>query len=164
MAVGQSLYGHVRGMTAPPPTMLGNCSRQSEEVYKTQTRSFIRDWLSLLAARRNVHAPLIVLVNTPSTAASSGKNVFGRDKGVISKLRTDFNTTKRDRCVQINLPPEGKDDPAVWVEVINKLKESILAAFDTAIMDREDDVKRGEAQRMTVGWNFCNWFLLKVRY
>jgi hypothetical protein len=23
-------------------------------------------------------------------------------------------------------------------------------------------VKRGEAQRLTVGWNFCTWFLLKV--
>jgi hypothetical protein len=66
-------------------------------VYKTQTRSFIRDWLSLLAARKNAHTPLIVLVNTPSTAAASGKNVFGRDKGVIAKLRTDFNTAKRDK-------------------------------------------------------------------
>jgi hypothetical protein len=66
------------------------------------------------------------------------------------------------RCVQINLPPEGKDDPATWVEVINKLKESIVAALDEAIVEREEDVKRGEAQRLTVGWNFCTWFLLKV--
>lgn len=70
--------------------------KQSDELYKNQTKSFIRDWLSLLAARRNVHAPLIVLVN-PSTAVSTGKNVFGRDKGVLGKLKTDFNTPKRDR-------------------------------------------------------------------
>ncbi|KAK1926038.1 trafficking protein particle complex subunit 10 [Papiliotrema laurentii] len=134
---------------------------ESDEVYKTQTRSFIRDWLSLLAARRNSHAPLIVLVNSASAAASSGKNVFGRDKGVIAKLRTDFNTSKRDRCVQVNLPPDGRADPAVWVEVINKLKESIVSALDSAVLEREEDVKRGEAQRLTVGWNFCTWFLLK---
>lgn len=66
-------------------------------MYKNQTKSFIRDWLSLLAARRNVHAPLIVLVNNANAAAAAGKNVFGRDKGVIAKLRTDFNNQKRDR-------------------------------------------------------------------
>lgn len=64
--------------------------------------------------------------------------------------------------MQINLPPGGKDDPAVWVEIINKLKESIVSAFDEAIVEREEDIKRGEAQRLTVGWNFCTWFLLKV--
>lgn len=64
--------------------------------------------------------------------------------------------------MQVNLPQEGRDDPATWVEVINKLKESIVTSFDTAIVEREEDVKRGEAQRVTVGWNFCTWFLLKV--
>jgi hypothetical protein len=64
--------------------------------------------------------------------------------------------------VQVNLPQIGVVDPAAWPETINKLKESIIAAFDGAILEREDDVKRGEAQRLTVGWNFCTWFLLKV--
>lgn len=50
----------------------------------------------------------------------------------------------------------------MWPDVINKLKESIVAAFDVAVCEREDEVKRGEAQRVTVGWNFCTWFLLKV--
>jgi len=42
-------------------------------------------------------APLIVLVNPPTAIATSGKNVFGRDKGVLGKLKSDFNTGKRDR-------------------------------------------------------------------
>lgn len=70
---------------------------QDSETYKNSTRSFIRDWLSLLSARRNAQAPLIVLVNPYSAAGSSGKTVFGRDKGVLGKLKTDFNTGKRDR-------------------------------------------------------------------
>lgn len=65
--------------------------------------------------------------------------------------------------MQVNLPPEGRDDPAAWPEVVNKIKESIVLAFDTAVVEREEEVKRGEAQRMMVGWNFCTWFLLKVR-
>ena len=66
------------------------------------------------------------------------------------------------RCVQVNLPAEGRDDPAAWPEVVNKIKESVVLAFDAAIVEREEEVKRGEAQRMMVGWNFCTWFLLKV--
>jgi hypothetical protein len=66
------------------------------------------------------------------------------------------------RCVQVNLPAEGRDNPAAWPEVVNKIKESVVLAFDAAIVEREDEVKRGEAQRMMVGWNFCTWFLLKV--
>jgi hypothetical protein len=62
----------------------------------------------------------------------------------------------------VNLPPTGASDPAAWVELVNKLKESIIVAFDAAILEREDDIKRGEAQRLHVGWNFCTWFLLKV--
>ena len=70
--------------------------------------------------------------------------------------------TRFYRCVQLNLPDEGTTDPTAWPAVINKLKESIVAAFDDAIVEREEEVKRGEAQRLTVGWNFCTWFLLKV--
>lgn len=45
--------------------------------------------------------------------------------------------------------------------MVNKLKDSLLLAFDSAVVEREEEVKRGEAQRVTVGWNFCTWFLLK---
>nr|XP_018266801.1 uncharacterized protein I303_00779 [Kwoniella dejecticola CBS 10117]OBR88959.1 hypothetical protein I303_00779 [Kwoniella dejecticola CBS 10117] len=136
------------------------------EVYKNQTRNFIRDWLSLLAARRHPHAPFIVLVNPPAPggqagSSSSGKSVWGKDKGVLGKLKTDFNVGKRDRCVQLNLPQPGTNDPAAWPELINKLKESLVSAFDSAIIEREEEVKRGESQRLNVGWNFCTWFLLK---
>ncbi|KAK8845493.1 hypothetical protein IAR55_006206 [Kwoniella newhampshirensis] len=135
---------------------------EDAEVYKNQTKNFIRDWLSLLAARRTPHAPLIVLVNPPNIAEKAGgKSVWGKDKGVLGKLKADFNVGKRDRCVQLNLPPAGANDPAAWPEVINKLKESLVTAFDGAILEREEEVKRGEAQRLTVGWNFCTWFLLK---
>lgn len=74
--------------------------KQDADIYKNSTRSFIRDWLSLLSARRNVHAPLIILVNPPS-AKDTGKNVFGRDKGILGKLKSDFNVGKRDRYVVV---------------------------------------------------------------
>jgi len=75
---------------------------QDSETYKNSTKSFIRDWLSLLSSRRGAIAPLIVLVNPPTAIASSGKNVFGRDKGVLGKFKSDFNTGKRDRFVSFS--------------------------------------------------------------
>ena len=60
------------------------------------------------------------------------------------------------------MPASGTSDPTAWPETINKLKEAIVVAFDMTVSEREDEVKRGEAQRLTVGWNFCTWFLLKV--
>lgn len=70
-------------------------------MYKNNTRSFIKDWLALLQSRKNGHTSLIVLVNAPTAlgAAQSSKNVFGRDKGIIAKLKADFNNNKRDMCV-----------------------------------------------------------------
>ncbi|RXK36754.1 hypothetical protein M231_05989 [Tremella mesenterica] len=136
-------------------------SCEDAEAYKSYTRSFIRDWLSLLAARRNVHAPLIVLVNPPSSTASAGKNVFGRDKGILGKLKADFNQGKRDRCVQVHIPSGDITDPTTWPEVINKLKESLVIAFDGAILEREEEIRRNDLNRLQPGWNFCTHFLLK---
>ncbi|WOO84693.1 Trafficking protein particle complex subunit 10 [Vanrija pseudolonga] len=154
---------HVSGSVLETP-LVNICfvACDDADIYKNNTRSFIRDWLSVLQSRRSSHTPLIVLVNpvTASGVAASTKNVFGRDKGVIAKLKTDFNT-KRDICTLLNLPPSGSTDPAAWPELLNKLKESIVLAFDASILEREEEVKRGEAQRLTIGWNFCTWFLLK---
>lgn len=71
---------------------------KDSDLYKNNTRTFIKDWLALLSSRRGSQVPLIVLVNPPSAsgAPQSSKNVFGRDRGIIAKLKTDFNTTKRD--------------------------------------------------------------------
>ena len=95
-SAGQSLFGIMRREVGCPwQRRPADRLEQNDEVYKSQTRSFIRDWLSLLAAKKTAYVPLIVLIN-PSTAAS-GKNVFGRDKGVFGKLKADFNINKKDR-------------------------------------------------------------------
>lgn len=65
------------------------------------------------------------------------------------------------RCVQLVWSPEH-DNPAAWAELINKIKEGILSAFDGAITQREEEVRRSEGQRQMPGWNFCTYFILKV--
>ena len=56
----------------------------------------------------------------------------------------------------------GQDNPAAWAEMLVKIKEGILAAFDSTITHRTDEVKRSQSQRLMPGWNFCTFFILKV--
>lgn len=66
------------------------------------------------------------------------------------------------RCTQL-IWSAGMDNPVAWGEFINRLKDGILSAFDLAIAIREDEVKRSDNQRQLPGWNFCTFFVLKVR-
>jgi hypothetical protein len=57
----------------------------------------------------------------------------------------------------------GQDNPAAWADLVGKMKDSVLAAFDSAVAQREEEVRRSEGQRSMPGWNFCTFFVLKVR-
>lgn len=57
----------------------------------------------------------------------------------------------------------GHENPAAWAEFINKLKDGLLSAFELSVIQRDEEVKRSESQRQMPGWNFCTFFILKVR-
>ena len=57
----------------------------------------------------------------------------------------------------------GNDNPLVWAEFVNKMKEGLVSAFDAAIEARQEEVKRSDNQQAMPGWNFCTFFILKVR-
>ena len=42
------------------------------------------------------------------------------------------------------------------------MRDGILSALDSAISQRDDEVKRSESQKQMPGWNFCTFFILKV--
>ena len=64
-------------------------------------------------------------------------------------------------CAQLTWSVDLKT-PAIWAEVISRVKEGVIAAFDLAVSQREEEVKRSEMQRTMPGWNFCTFFILKV--
>jgi hypothetical protein len=66
------------------------------------------------------------------------------------------------RCIQLAWPV-AKDNPAAWAELLSKVKDGLLSAFDTAVSQRDDEVRRSESQQSMPGWNFCTFFILKVR-
>ena len=65
------------------------------------------------------------------------------------------------RCVQLVWSAD-KDNPAMWADLVTKIKEGLLSAFDAALAQREEEVKRSEGQRQMPGWNFYTFFILKV--
>lgn len=50
----------------------------------------------------------------------------------------------------------------MWADLTTKIKEGVLSAFDSALAQREEEVRRSEGQRQMPGWNFCTFFILKV--
>lgn len=67
-----------------------------------------------------------------------------------------------NRCVQL-VWSYDHDNPTAWADLVNKVKDGVLSAFDFSVIQREEEVKRSESQRMMPGWNFCTFFILKVQ-
>ncbi|KAG5639493.1 hypothetical protein H0H81_000633 [Sphagnurus paluster] len=134
------------------------CQNTDVEGYRMAVKKQIKDWQSLVMTRKNQEW-LIVHIIRPDARTQTG-NFFQLKGSVFEKIKTDFNTEKRERCVQVAWSPET-DAPAVWAELINKIKEGLLSAFDSAVSQREEEVKKSEGQRQMPGWNFCTFFILK---
>lgn len=129
------------------------------DAYRNNIRKQIKEWHSTVSERKNQDW-LIVHVERPDARGSSS-GFFKVQSSVLDKIKTEFNSDKRDRCIQLVWSPQTHDNPTTWAEVINKIKEGILHAFDSAVTQREEDVKRSEGQRTMPGWNFCTFFILK---
>ncbi|KAG7092380.1 hypothetical protein E1B28_008737 [Marasmius oreades] len=133
-----------------------SCDNTDLEGYRSIVKKQIKDWHSMVTSRKNQEW-LILHVVRPDAKAPSG-NFFQLKGSVLDKIRADFNSEKRERCVQLLLTI---DNPAVWGEVINKIKDGVLLAFQSSVNQREEEVKRSEGQRQMPGWNFCTFFILK---
>ncbi|KAJ7452540.1 hypothetical protein B0H11DRAFT_2245998 [Mycena galericulata] len=134
------------------------CEDNDVETYKTSIKRQVKDWHSIVASRKNQEW-LILHIVRPDARTPSG-NFFQLKGSVLDKLKGDFNTDRRDRCVQLAWT-SGYGSPTAWAEFLNKLKDGLLSSFDLAVSQREDDVKRSESQRQMPGWNFCTFFILK---
>ncbi|OCH95045.1 hypothetical protein OBBRIDRAFT_788779 [Obba rivulosa] len=131
---------------------------EDNETYKATVKKQIKDWHSLVSQRRNQEWLIVHIVRPEGKAAQGG--IFQIKASVLDKIRADFNSDKRDRCVQLVWSPDY-EDPTAWADLIIKVKDGLLTAFDGALAQREDEVRRSEAQRHMPGWNFCTFFILK---
>ncbi|KAJ7751971.1 trafficking protein particle complex subunit 10 [Mycena metata] len=134
------------------------CEDTDLETYKNTIKRQVKDWHTVVTARKNQEWLILHVVRPDARTPSA--NFFQLKGSVSDKLKTDFNADRRDRCVQLAWT-SGYDNPAAWAEFVNKLKDGLLTSFDLAVSQREDDVKRSESQRQMPGWNFCTFFILK---
>ncbi|PSR94078.1 hypothetical protein PHLCEN_2v4506 [Hermanssonia centrifuga] len=131
---------------------------EDTETYKNTVRKQIKDWHTSTTQRKHQEW-LIIHIVRPDTK-SAGARIFQMKASVLDKIKADFNTDKRDRCVQL-VWSSDQENPTAWADLIGKVKDGILSAFDMAVLQREDEVRRSEGQRQMPGWNFCTYFILK---
>ncbi|CAA7265369.1 unnamed protein product [Cyclocybe aegerita] len=136
-----------------------HCEDNDLETYRNIHKRQIKDWHSNVTSRKNQEW-LILQIIRPDAARQQAGNFFQIKGSVFDKLKTDFNLERRDRCVQINWN-SGSDNALAWAELVNKMKEGLTFAFDSALVLRQEEVKRSENQQTMPGWNFCTFFTLK---
>ncbi|KAF8831376.1 hypothetical protein HHX47_DHR1000473 [Lentinula edodes] len=134
------------------------CENNDLEAYRATVKKQIKEWHATVSPRKNQEW-LILHVVRADTRVQSGA-FFTLKGSVLDKVRADFNTDKRERCVQL-VWSTGTNNPAAWAEFLNKLRDGVLSAFESAVIQREEDVRRSEGQRQMPGWNFCTFFILK---
>ncbi|KAM0790185.1 hypothetical protein ACM66B_005503 [Microbotryomycetes sp. NB124-2] len=126
------------------------------DVYRAAIRPQIKEWLDAVTQRPH-HEWLIVHV---TKGRNSGTKFYQRKGAVIDKIKADFNTTKRDRCLQV-AQAASAEDPTAWAEFQNKLKEVIVATFDSNVSLYEEDIRRADSQRQLEGWQYLPFFRQK---
>lgn len=87
---------------------------------------------------------------------------------ILEKLRADFNSSSKsnvDRVAQIHIAKAGQQTSAEskeqFLDLVEKLKVTILASFDLRVRQYEDDIRERDSQRNLPGWNFNTFFILK---
>lgn len=123
-----------------------------------QLKGRIKSWLQTMQEKQQEW--MIVHV-TLGQKTVRGELASKLQRTVFDKIRSDFNT-KQNRCVQLRVIDESKSDTQLWEEFIVRLKESLINGFEQIINNYEDEIRKVDSRRLLPGWNYCNFFLLKV--
>ncbi|OOO09366.1 TRAPP II complex, TRAPPC10 [Aspergillus oryzae] len=151
------------------------------DTYKSTSRKALREWIKSHASmsqsttsqeKHDACEWLILHVVQDGDGAEKAipSSKWGRaTTTVLEKVKADFNGTSKsavDRVAQLRLPKQGTTqkppDLADQLEdLIEKIKNGILASFDLRVAQYEEDIKEKDSQRSLPGWNFCTFFILK---
>ncbi|GAA5990656.1 hypothetical protein JCM11641_001264 [Rhodosporidiobolus odoratus] len=119
------------------------------EVYRATLRGQIREWLDSVTAKQHEEW-LIVHVASGRTGAAK---FYQRKGAIVDKVKADFNTGKKDRCIQV-VQGTSAEDPAAWAEFLSKIKEGVMVTFDAHVGLYEENVRKADSQRQLDGWQF----------
>ena len=154
------------------------------DTYKATARKTLREWIKAQGAsstsqstgssqeKHDAFEWLILHVvqdgdgaeKTPTTTSKWGRGTTS----VLEKVKADFNGSSKtavDRVAQLRLPKEANAKSPELAEqredLIDKIKNGILASFDLRVAQYEEDIKENDSQRSLPGWNFNTFFILK---
>ncbi|KAJ5794006.1 hypothetical protein N7457_000605 [Penicillium paradoxum] len=153
------------------------------DTYKATARRNLREWIKANASSQSTQSAtasqekhdafewLILHVVPDGDAADKAPistSKWGRGSTtVLEKAKADFNGSSKtavDRVAQLRLPKHGTKSSelaAQLEDLIDKMKNGILASFDLRVAQYEEDIKEKDSQRSLPGWNFCTFFILK---
>jgi len=153
------------------------------EAYKVTERKNLREWIKANSSSQNSQSAttsqekhdafewLILHVVPDGDAAERSPaptSKWGRGSTtVLEKVKADFNGSSKsavDHVAQLRLPKQGTKSPELaeqLEDLIDKMKNGILASFDLRVAQYEEDIKEKDSQRSLPGWNFCTFFILK---
>ncbi|KAJ5082629.1 hypothetical protein N7532_011672 [Penicillium argentinense] len=154
------------------------------DTYKATARKTLREWIKAQGAsstgqstgssqeKHDAFEWLILHVVQDGEGAEKAPaptSKWGRSTTtVLEKVKADFNGSSKtavDRVAQLRLPKQGNPKSPELAEqledLIDKMKNGILASFDLRVAQYEEDIKEKDAQRSLPGWNFCTFFILK---
>ncbi|EJD05845.1 uncharacterized protein FOMMEDRAFT_79224 [Fomitiporia mediterranea MF3/22] len=128
------------------------------DSYRSSVKKQIKEWHTQITQRKCQEWMILNISKTDPRQTQTG--LLKMRGTVIDRIRADFNLDKKDRCAQLTWTTDI-ENPAIWAEIVSKVKDGVIAAFDQAVSQREEEVKRSELQKTMPGWNFCTFFILK---
>ncbi|KAL6236941.1 hypothetical protein BDW75DRAFT_205222 [Aspergillus navahoensis] len=155
------------------------------DTYKNSARKALREWIkshgssststsSTAATSQEKHDAfdwlILHVVQDGDGTDKVATSKWGRTTTtVLEKIKADFNGTSKsaiDRVAQLRLPKPGNTQKSPELadqieDLVEKVKNGILASFDLRVAQYEEDIKEKDSQRSLPGWNFCTFFILK---
>jgi hypothetical protein len=130
---------------------------QDHELYRTAVKRQIQEWLNVIEKKKNQEWLIVYTANLdPRKIPPRFLNVGG---SVMDRIKADF-CAKNDRLLHLRVGPTK--EPEVWAEFIQRMKDCLITSFSKQVAQYEDDTRRLDAQRLKPGWNYCQYFVLKV--
>ncbi|KAG0147867.1 hypothetical protein CROQUDRAFT_42270 [Cronartium quercuum f. sp. fusiforme G11] len=135
------------------------------EAYRTIVKQEIRTWLDFV---QSLPISEWLIVHVTAAAKVNAGGIFRTKAGVLDKIRADFNPPKKDRCIQLSYSggPNPSDptshDLTQWQELVSRLKDGLLEAFDASIGEMEESVRGLDSKRGSPEWGFGTFFAEKA--
>ncbi|EGG11480.1 uncharacterized protein MELLADRAFT_28498, partial [Melampsora larici-populina 98AG31] len=135
------------------------------EAYRTIVKQEIRTWIDFV---QGLPTSEWLIIHVTAAAKPNAGGIFRTKSGVLDKIKADFNVPKKDRCIQLshfggpNPVDPASSDVTQWKELIARLKDGLIAAFDIIVAEMEESVRGLDSKRGSLAWNFGEYFAAKA--